>query len=289
MSVTNASINGFLQAPAGSGGQPALFYASLYQNDQPNPGNVLNAGYVQNLAYLVQQQQASINLAEVKSGLPSTSSTSPVTSGNSSSPTLYSPLVTTNYSVPGGLYADAVTNQVSQQQTNIAVTDTRNSIQSLLQAAKQTAVIDANDAKAATNFAQGSNITSISDLLQSANGQNGNSSLSNALQAQLSGSSTGLPDPNAALASILSPGFDPNSSVSSVADFVNTSPDAFAPPAPDNNSSGPASATPDSSSQDTSSNNNDFPQTTSDQVGIYNDIANASASTIRGTSVNTVA
>jgi hypothetical protein len=148
-------------------------------------------------------------------------------------------------------------------------------------------------------------ISNIADLLQRTEGN----SIEGALATQLNpaGQNVSVINPNALEAAALSPSITLTSNTSlQVADFVNTTQDAFptsaptpAPTAPPDNGSSNVTNT------DTDTNTNSNPAPAPDDtgssdfnanlayqsapIGIYNSVASASASIIRGSSLNTTA
>lgn len=136
-------------------------------------------------------------------------------------------------------------------------------------------------------------VETLGDLLANSTGLSTPGTIGNVLQTQAAGNGFDATAPNTVLAAQLNPAINlsPSNSLQ-VTDFVNTSADAF-PTQASADTTAPAASTDTtstaSSGQDASSAQTDPSQGAAAQTGIYNAIANASASTIRGSTVNTVA
>jgi len=139
-------------------------------------------------------------------------------------------------------------------------------------------------------------IMTIGDLLAASNGISTNGNLIGALQSPGQDLGTAIPASNAILAATLNPNINlnPASSVQ-VTDFIDTGSGAFAPssatPPPTNsgNTSNSFTSSNSNSGSQTSSFSSNDNSSTATSVGFYNAVANASASNIRGSGVNTVA
>ena len=307
--TTSLNINSFLQASTSAGGQSPLFYSALYKNQTGDPAT---NGYVQNISYLVQQQQNAINNARLNSAFPGAAP--PVSAKPSGSSPLYGSFVSLG-NVPVDLVATAATNLQTQQKDNILSSETSAAVKALRDVTPAEGLnadfFAANPANLPANFAQ-SGVSSIGDLLLNASGLSVNGSIGEALQAQAGeqGSSTGPAASGSVLAGVLSPSSNLSpSDALQVTDFVDTSLDAFptsAPAQPDNQAGSQASDNADGSntsndfaaggsgnaSPTQNSGSNSSPAAGSGSpsgAGAYSAIANASASTIRGSGVNTTA
>jgi hypothetical protein len=154
-------------------------------------------------------------------------------------------------------------------------------------------------------------VSSIGDVLAASSGITFNGTLTGALQQPPTASqTTSVPPTNAALAAVLNPNLNLSPSTSlQVTDFIDTSLNAFPTSAPSDTFSNPSNNNTDNSPSNTTNSNSTFESQranstsssdsftsqsnsasdNSSQVGIYNAVSNANASTIRGTGVNTVA
>ncbi len=305
--TTSLNINSFLQASTSAGGQSPLFYSALYKNQTGDPAT---NGYVQNISYLVQQQQNAINNARLNSAFPGAAP--PVSAKPSGSSPLYGSFVSLG-NVPVDLVATAATNLQTQQKDNILSSETSAAVKALRDVTPAEGLnadfFAANPANLPANFAQ-SGVSSIGDLLLNASGLSGVGTLGSALQAQnqISGPSNGPAASDAVLAQVISPASGLSSSDTlQVADFIDISQNAFptsAPSQPDNsqqssntdngaNSGGASASGTDNSSSPPQGGGSGSSQTSgagsSSGVGAYNAIASASASTLRGSGVNTTA
>lgn len=153
-------------------------------------------------------------------------------------------------------------------------------------------------------FGGGSNIAqegdnSIGNLLQNSSGLSAAGTLTSALQTGAGFNAlAGIANPNSVLAAAINPNVNLSPSTNlQVTDFVNAAQDAFpnaapAAPAADNTQPTTDNST-SSSSASSSASQPSAPapvvQDSTSPTGIYNAVASANASTVRGTSVNTVA